>query len=151
MKSLFIVLTIVISNSFVFAHDVAIAVFHISESNESIQIDIAFDIEDFCESIGIKAEEVNLEKMQNYLNDNTSFQFNTLVSSLEVLEIKIVRDHIKVRGVFEKVVESVKTIKIRNNCLINVSGHSNIIKVDLNDKSKDYRMHKERTEINLAY
>ena len=151
MKSIFIILTIAISNSFFFAHDVPMAVFHISESNNSIEINITFDLEDFCESLDINTQEVDLEKMQNYINDHTSFQFNTLVSSVKILETKIVRDHIKVKGVFEKVDQKVKTLKIKNTCLINISRHSNVIQVDLNNKSKDYRMHKKRTEINLNY
>lgn len=65
--------------------------------------------------------------------------------------MKIVRDHIKVKGSFGKIIENIDTIKIENTCLNNVYRHSNIIQIDLNNESKDYRMHSKRTVINLEY
>ena len=151
MKVLFLLLTLAYSNSFAPLHDVPIAVFHIAEFDDSIQINIIFDIEDFHESLGVKANEVTLEYMQNYLDENTSFQFNTQVADLKISEVKMVRDHIKVKGSFGKLAQKVETIKIENYCLTNIPHHSNVIQVDLNNKFRDFRMHIKRTEINLRY
>jgi len=148
MKSLFFLL-VFFSNSLNLMHDVPLAKFHITESNARVQITIFFDVEDFSESLNINAEEVNRSKMQNYLDKHTSFQFNTQVTKLNVSEVSIVRDHIKVKGIFNKKGTDIKTIKIENTCLNNISSHSNIIQIDLNNQSKDYRMHKKRTVINL--
>lgn len=151
MKALFFVSAILLSKLFAPVHDVPIATFHITESNAVLKIDITFDLEDFSKSLNIKTTEINLENVQNYLAKNTSFQFNDQVANLKISEVKIVRDHIKVKGNFGKSEIIIKTIKVENSCLSNVPHHSNVIQIDLNNKSKDYRMHKKRTVINLKY
>ena len=151
MKILFFLFTAAYSTILTPVHDVPIAMFHITESNDVIQIGITLDLEDFSESLDIKMEEVNLKMIQHYLDQHTSFQFNTQVAKLNISTFKIVRDHIRVKGKFEKVAQKIKTLKVENTCLNNVSSHSNIIQVDLNNETKDYRMHKKRTVINLSY
>lgn len=151
MKVLFFVSTMFLSGIFTPVHDVPVAIFHITESNGIIEIDITFDLEDFSKSLDNKATEVNLENVQNYLTKNTCFQFNSQVANLKISEVIIVRDHIKVKGSFGKTMESIDTIKIKNTCLNNISRHSNVIQIDLNNESKDYRMHSKRTVINLEY
>lgn len=151
MKTFFIVSIIFLSKIFTPAHDVPIATFHITESNGAIEIDITVDLIDFSKSLNIKTTEVNPEIVQNYLTENTSFQFNHQVADLNISEVKIIRDHIRVKGDFGKSRMIVKNIKVENSCLNNIPHHSNIIQIDLNNKSKDYRMHKKRTVINLKY
>lgn len=151
MKLLFFISTVLFSNLFAPMHDVPLATFHITESNAILKIDITFDLEGFSKSLDVKITEVNLQNMQKYLDKNTSFQFNAQVASLKISEVKIVRDHIRVKGDFGKSEKNIRTIKIENTCLNNISHHSNIIQIDLNNKSKDYRMHKKRTVIDLEY
>ena len=151
MKVLFFVSTIFLNGIFTPIHDVPLAIFHITESNGILEIDITFDLEDFSKSLDIKTTEVNLESMQNYLAKNTSFQFNSQVANLKISEVKIVREHIEINGNFGKIIKDIGTIKIENTCLNNVFRHSNVIQIDLNNRSKDYRMHKRRTVINLEY
>ncbi len=151
MKVLFFISTIFLNGIFTPTHDVPVAIFHITESNGMLEVDITFDLEDFSKSLGIKTTEVNLENMQNYLNKNTSFQFNAQVVNLELSEVQIIRDHIKVKGNFGKTIKNINTIKIENTCLNDVFRHSNVIHIDLNNKSRDYRMHNKRTVISLKY
>ncbi len=151
MKILFLVSTILVSGIFTPIHDVAIAIFHITDSKGVLEIDITFDLEDFSKTLDIETSEVNVERMQNYLVHNTSFQFNSQSAKLKIMEVKIIRDHIKVKGSLGKIKENINTVKIENTCLNNISRHSNIIQIDLNEKSKDYRMHKKRTVIKLDY
>lgn len=151
MKALFFVTIIYFGNFFTPIHDVPLAMFHITESDDMIEMNIVFDLEDFTKSLEIKTTEVNLKSVQNYLTKNTSFQFNAQVANLKISEVKIVRDHLKVKGDFGKSAMNIKKIKVENTCLNNVPHHSNVIQIDLNNKSKDYRMHKKRTVINLEY
>lgn len=151
MKVLFFIATIFMNGIFTPAHDVPIAIFHITESNSILEIDITFDLDDFSESLGINATELNAAYMQRYLNENTSFQFNTQVANLKISEMEIVRDHIEVKGNFGKTIKNIKSIKIENTCLQNIRQHSNVIQIDLNDKSRDFRMHKKRTVIDIKY
>lgn len=148
---LLLLISVILNGLFTPVHDVPVAIFHITASDGMLAIDITFDLEDFSKSLDIKTSEINLRRMQNYLTKNTSFQFNAQVANLQISEVKIVRDHINVKGDFGKLINSIGTIKIENTCLNNVARHSNVIQIDLNNKSKDYRMHKERTKINLEY
>lgn len=151
MKTLFFLSAMLLSKLFSPAHDVPLAIFHIKESNAELKIDITFDLEDYSKSLGIKTTEINLENVQNYLLKSTSFQFNDQIANLKVSDVKIIKDHIRIKGNFGESETMVKTIKVENRCLNNVPHHSNIIQIDLNNKSKDYRMHKKRTVINLKY
>jgi hypothetical protein len=151
MKTLFILSAIFLGNFLTPVHDVPIAIFHITESNAVLNIDIVFDLEDFSNSLELETSEIELEDVQNYLSENTNFLFNDQVANLKISEVKIIRDHIKLRGNFGKLKRTIKKIKIENSCLNNVPHHSNVIQIDLNNKSKDYRMHKKRTVINLEY
>lgn len=152
MKILFSFLIVLTSNVLTpTGHDVPVAVFQITESKGMANLEITFDLEDFTQSLDITTNEVNLKNMQKYLDKNTSFQFNTRVAKINVSEVKIARDHIKVKGDFGKVEKNIKTLKIENTCLNNIHQHSNVIQVDLNNKSRDFRMHKKRTVIDLEY
>ena len=132
-------------------HDVPLATFRITESNDILEVNITFDLEDFSQSLEIKTSEINLKRVQDYLTKHTSFQFNAQVTNLKISEVNIVRDHIKIKGNLGKTIKHIDTIKIENTCLNNISRHSNVIQIDLNNQSKDYRMHKRRTVINLEY
>lgn len=151
MKALFFVFVLSLGKLFAPVHDAPVATFHITASEGMIKMDIVFDLEDFSKSLDIKSSEINLENVQRYLSDNTSFHFNAQFAELKIAEVKIVRDHLKVKGVFGKSNALIKNVKVENSCLVNVPHHSNVIQIDLNNKSKDYRMHKKRTMINLNY
>ncbi len=151
MKVLLFISAMFLNGIFTPIHDVPVAIFYITESNGMLEMNITFDLEDFSESLEIKTTEIDRERMQNYLREHTSFQFNSQVANLKISEVKIVRDHVKVKGNFGKTIKNIDRIKIENTCLIDVFRHSNVIQVDLNNKSKDYRMHKKRTVINLEY
>ncbi len=151
MKVLFLISTMFLSGVFAPVHDVPLAVFHIMESNGMLEIDITFDLEDFSKSLDVEIAEVNVERMQKYLTENTSFQFNAKVANLKISEVKIVRDHIEVKGNFVEIIKNINNIKIENTCLNNIRRHSNVMQIELNDETKDFRMHSRRTIINLTY
>ncbi len=151
MKALFLITTIFLSGIFAPTHDIPIAVFHITASDDILELDITFDLEDLSESLGMMTRDINLKSIQEYLNENTVFQFNAQVTSLEISEVQIVRDHIKIKGNFGITTKHIDIIKIENTCLNNISHHSNVIRIDLNNKSRDFRMHDKRTVITLNY
>lgn len=67
------------------------------------------------------------------------------------LDYKKVRDHLRINASFDSSIQNIETISVENTCLIEVPNHSNIIQLDLNDQTKDFRMHKGRTEISISY
>ncbi len=148
---LFILFAFLQSTIWIPVHKVPLAVFHITESNTTIQMAITFDLADFSESSEIKPDEVNLRTMQKYLDKNLILEFNTQEISFEISEVKMVKDHLKVKGSFGEITQKIKNLEVKNTCLNNISRHSNIIQIDLNNESKDYRMHKNRRVIRSTY
>ena len=150
MKTLLYIVTFYIS-SFAPTHDVAMAIFHISESGSEIKMEITFDLVDLAHSIKTTPKELNEKSIKYYLDENTEFRFNNQILAFKISKTRVIGDHIKVNCEFEKEPKNVNSIKIINTCLNDISNHSNVIQVDINAQSKDYRMHEKRTEIELEY
>lgn len=151
MKVLFSLLVMSFSSLLLSAHDVPVAVFHIYEADTTMEIDITFDLDDFTMALEIDRNEVDLEIMQAYLERHTSFKFNDKSLVLSLSTIRIAAGHIKVTGNLGQIIPAIKTVEVENTCLNKVTRHSNVIQLDLNNTSKDYRMHKDRTSISLMY
>jgi len=151
MKLLFLISTVFLTNLITPAHDVPVATFHITASSAVVNLNVSLDLEDFSESLDIKTTEVSIKNVQTYLQENTSFQFNAQIANFKITEVEIIRDHIKAKGTFGKLEKDIKTVKVENTCLNNISRHSNVIQIDLNNISRDFRMHKKRTVISVAY
>jgi len=132
-------------------HDVTMAMFRISESEEGIELDVTLDLEDYCNDRNTVASALNLKGFQSYLDRNIILKFNNNKATLKLKEFNIEKDHIRVKGNLGKLNAKINSIEIRNTCLINIVKHSNIIQIDLNDRFRDFRMHKERTVILVEY
>ena len=133
------------------SHDVPIATFHIYESDRTIKIDINFDVQDLSKALELNSNKINLKSIEDYLDNHTKFLFNTRNTTIKLSTFRIIKDHIIVKGYFENASTKIETLEINNTCLNEVYNHSNIIQMDINDQSKDYRMHVGRTSISLKY
>ena len=114
-------------------------------------LEIDFDEENFIKFGASKSLHVSKEDFSKYLNKTTSWEFNDEKLVPQVLEIKSDEHHTKVICFLSKYQESIKSVKIKNEFLLNVKSHSNIVKLDINNTFKDYRLHKERREIKVNY
>ena len=133
-------------------HDVPIALFHLEESANGVNLDISFDISDFERSTTQKKTKITKDWMQQYLNDHMSVEFNRKKTAFIIKTISFNREHIEVEGTFEiPPTKKIKTVKIENTCLIDIKNQSNIIHLDINDASRDFRIHKDRTKIGVNY
>ena len=132
-------------------HDVAIAMFRISQSAEGLALDVTLDIQDLSTDLGVAQSDIILADIQAYLDKHTQFEFNGEQNEISLLDVKKVRDHFLVKGQFKKKVNALNEIQIRNTCLVEIPDHSNIIQVQANGTLRDFRMHKERTSIQIKY
>lgn len=144
-------ISVLLWGSLLATHDVAIAIFQLTESNNEVELAISLDAEDFLLSSKMAMQDLNVETIQSYLRDHLVFHFGDDVIAFTISEVKIKLDHIKINGGFGTMNQEIKSIKIKNTCMIDVPKHSNIIQIDLNHKSRDFRMHKGRTIIDLEY
>ena len=132
-------------------HDVAIAMFRISQSAEGLALDVTLDIQDLSTDLGIAQEEINLQDVQSYLKLHTQFIFNGDENEIQLLEFKKRRDHFLLKAIFQKDTKDITDIHVHNTCLLNIPDHSNLIQIHLNEQLRDFRMHIERRHIAVEY
>lgn len=130
-------------------HDIPLAIFNIYQRSHNVSLEVTIDTEDLTEDLNISANDLSKEVLVNYLTDNTSFSFDNIIVGLEVNSVEHIGDHIKINCDFTKEIKDISHIKIINTCLLNVPNQSNIIQVNINSNSKDYRMHKKRKTITV--
>ena len=132
-------------------HESISATFNVIRRGHVLMLEIDFDEENFIKFGASKSLHVSKEDFSKYLNKTTSWEFNDEKLVPQVLEIKSDKHHTKVICFLSKYKESIKSVTIKNEFLLNVKSHSNIVKLDINNTFKDYRLHKERREIKVNY
>lgn len=132
-------------------HNVSMAVFKISEQESTITIEVTFDINDLAETLQIAPEKIDLVVLRDFIDHNSSFKLNEKECKLSLSDFRLVRDHIRCIGDLGQISVPIKILEIKNTCLLNIKGQSNIIMLNLNKTTKDYRMHKSRQVITARY
>jgi sulfur relay (sulfurtransferase) DsrC/TusE family protein len=132
-------------------HESISATFNVIKRGHVLMLEIDFDKENFIKFGASKSLHVSKEDFSEYLNKTTSWEFDGEKLVPQVLEIKSNEHHTKVICFLSKYKESIKSVTIKNEFLLNVKSHSNIVKLDINNTFKDYRLHKERREIKVNY
>ena len=132
-------------------HESISATFNVIKRGHVLMLEIDFDEENFIKFGASNSLHVSKEDFSKYLNKTTSWEFDGEKLVPQVLEIKSNEHHTKVICFLSKYKESIKSVTIKNEFLLNVKSHSNIVKLDINNTFKDYRLHKERREIKVNY
>lgn len=132
-------------------HESISATFNVIKRGHVLMLEIDFDDENFIKSGASSSLRISREDFSKYLHKTTSWEFDGKKIIPQVLEIKSGEHHTKVICYLSKYRENIKTVTIKNEFLLNVESHSNIVKLDINNTFKDYRLHKERREIKVDY
>jgi len=130
-------------------HSVPIAIFNIHQLSNQVLLDITIDKENLSEELDLAPTDLTKKVILKYLQENTSFSFDNKINELEIKDLNQMGDHLKIDCVFKTEISNVKQLEIKNTCLLNIDNHSNIIQVDLNNISKDYRMYIKRKTISI--
>ena len=69
----------------------------------------------------------------------------------QVLDLRSDGHHTKVICFLSKNIANIKSVKIKNEFLLNVASHSNIVELDINNTFRDFRLHDQRREIKVDY
>ncbi|PWG06261.1 hypothetical protein [Polaribacter aquimarinus] len=152
MKQLIIVLVafLTIGNSFL-THDSVSATFNVIERGHVLLLEIDFDQENYIKFAESRSLKINKEDFRNYLYKTTSWSFDGEEVVPQILSIKSQREHTRVICFLSESKKNIKIVKVKNEFLINVKEHSNILKLDINNSFKDFRLHKNRREIKVVY
>ena len=132
-------------------HDSVTATFNVIERGEVLMLEIDFDTHDFLKSTNTKEHKITKETFSTYLNKVSSWEINDIKITPDVLSIKSHHHHTKVICFLGKADKKITSIKVKNEFLLDINMHSNIIKLDLNQTFKDFRLHKGRKEIKVDY
>ena len=114
-------------------------------------LEIEFDQENFIKFGDSKSLHISKEDFSKYLQKTTSWEFDGEKLIPQILDIKPGEHHTKVICYLSNYKEHIKSVIIKNEFLLNVKSHSNIVKLDINNTFKDYRLYKERREIKVDY
>ena len=132
-------------------HESISTTFNVVKRGHVLMLEIDFDEENFTKFAVSKSLHVSSKDFSKYLNKTTSWVFDGQKIVPQVLEIKSDEHHTKVTCFLSKYKENIKSVTIKNEFLINVESHSNIVQLDINNTYKDFRMHKERRQIKVNY
>ena len=132
-------------------HESISATFNVIKRGHVLMLEIDFDEENFIKSGESISLRITKEDFSKYLHKTTSWEFDGEKLIPQVLEIKSGEHHTKVICYLSKYKQNIKSVTIKNEFLLNVKSHSNIVQLDINNTFKDYRLHKERREIKVDY
>ncbi|MEM9545866.1 MAG: DUF6702 family protein [Bacteroidota bacterium] len=145
-------LTVLLLNNLnVEIHDTPVALFQITQQEKKIMIDVSFHTKDFSKSTKISEGQLNENVIQEYMRENITFRVNSKRLPMNVTYFSNKENHIRVKGNLELVDEEIRALKIKNTCLIDVTGHENIMYINLNGTVKDYRMNRRNKVIRVRY
>lgn len=132
-------------------HESISATFNVIQRGHVLMLEIDFDEENFIKFGEATSLKISKEVFSKYLDKTTSWEFDGEKIIPQILDIKSAEHHTKVICFLSKNPNNIKVVKIKNEFLLNVESHSNIIKLDINNTFKDFRLHKERREIKVDY
>jgi len=149
---------ILLLQPFNFVHDVALATFNIQQEDKFLILNIKLDKEDLENILQTGATKTaDLTKETKLLQQYVNQHFYLLVNDQKVnFQVELISQndyfyHIQLssNNEFE---EFIRNVQLKNTCLIEtVQGHSNIVNFNINEKSRSFRMHKDRKRIEVQY
>lgn len=134
-------------------HDLNMATYSLHQEGECLKLQAIFDAEKIISVIpeGTVGGQPDQAFILAYMEEHFSLEANGENMNIYVGPIVVEGDLIKVD--MDMLLGSliVSKLVIFNTCLIDIDGHSNLIKLHLNNKQRMFRMDKDRTTINVLY
>ncbi|WP_157603649.1 DUF6702 family protein [Polaribacter atrinae] len=132
-------------------HESISATFNVIKRGHVLMLEIEFDEENFIKFGESSSLHVSKEDFGNYLNKTTSWEFDGKKLIPQILDVQSGEHHTKVICFLSQNPDNIKSVTIKNEFLLNVTSHSNIVQLDINNTFKDFRLHKGRREIKVDY
>lgn len=132
-------------------HESVKATFNVIEKGHVIMLEVEFDTDDYLKINKLTKGEISKENFAEYLHKTTRWEFDDENLIPDVLSLESIGHHTKAVCLLSRSRTDIKSIKIKNEFLLGVHSHSNIIMLDVNKTFKDFRMHKKRTTLSVDY
>lgn len=144
-----LILTSLLCINTIFTHDVQVATFTIYQDAGQLQFEIVLEQEDLEHTFAERQIDLKESAIKTYLKDKVEISINKKSSLLSYDKVESRSHHIYVSGNISQPKKKIKTIQIKNTCLLNIEEHSNIIQIRLNDQERDFLMNKDRQELEI--
>ena len=139
-----------ISNSNI-VHESISATFNVIERGHVLMLEIEFDDENFIKFGDANSLHVSKEDFSKYLHKTTSWTIDGKELIPKILDIKTGQHHTKVFCFLSKKIENIKSVTVKNEFLLNVESHLNIVKLGINNTFRGFQLDKEKSEIKVDY
>lgn len=143
----FLAICLLLAFNSTYSHDVQIASFTIYEQEDQIYFDVMLEHEDIVHTFAERQKEPNENEIKEYLKDNIEIELNQKECNISFDQIENKSHHIYLKGKLSTPKKKIKTIQIKNTCLLNIEGHSNVIQLRLNNQERDFLINIDRQEI----
>ena len=138
-------------NTTVDFHDAVTAKFHVVERGQVLFLEIEFEEENLIKLNKTSSLRVTKEDFTNYLNETTSWVFNGERIQPKALSIQSTGHHKKAICFLSKSLNNINTIQVKNEFLLEIEEHINVVMLDVNKTYKDYKLDRKRKEIVVNY
>lgn len=146
MKQLITISCLLIANV-ISAHDIALAIYTISQEKNTLKITIEIDKEDLNKAIQI--DNITIKK---YLKSNMAWSVNGKIKRFKIKKIQAEGELYFIECIVKKTPKNIRNITVKNTILIDtVEKHSNVLNFELNGSERTFRLHKERVETLVEY
>lgn len=132
-------------------HDIQVAYFKIYQDNNLVYVDFVFEKEDIIQMMNARHSTLTNQGLQKYLQEHFSLRIDNQEINLFYGNINISNKHIQIQGSLSVPIQTIHTIDIMNTCLLELTKHSNIIKLRIHDLERDFLMNSDRTSIRVQY
>lgn len=145
---------------FGYNHDIRMAIFEISKGNENYALDISFDKTDlerslitaYPELLPMTDNKTRESHIKDYLESNFQLAINNKCVVPNIEAVTYEDEYVRIHATIPIKWQRVETINVFNTCLLDYNeGHSNIIKVSLNDRTRTFRLSAERITTIVDY
>jgi|GEM_PF-1263000 len=149
---------IIVLQSLSFSHDIAIGNFEVSQEGGKLKLLAKLDKEDLETLASYQSKEVskmqtNIDFVQVYLDKHFRLGINGQMVQFNVEKLSDDREYYTIELVSEGTFDQrISEVTLQNTCLLDyVEKQSNIVHFSINEKTRSFRLHKERTKITVNY
>jgi hypothetical protein len=132
-------------------HDAVSAKFHVVARGEVLFLEIEFEEENLVKLNKTKSLRVTKKEFETYINETTTWVFDNEKIAPKILSIQTEGHHKKAICFLSKKKENIKSIQVKNEFLLGIETHINIVMLDFNGTFKDFELDKNRREIIVSY
>jgi len=133
-----------------YTHDIQVAFFKIHQEADQLNIDFVFEKEDLNFLLD-KDEILSNERLEDYINNNFLISVDHQKSNLSFGKVTVEEKHVHINGFITTTSQAIKSLEIKNTCLLDIEDHSNIIEVRINNRERDFLMNNDRTSLQISY